>query len=217
VSSNRRLRKLNRLDMTQLLDPILTLILNYGYPIVALCVLCGYTGIPIPSDAILMAAGSFTVDGTLNVLILFPLVIITALLGDLIGYLIGWKLGYLLVNKFTRRFGLTEKKLSAVNNFLERWGIWCIFITRWLLTPLAVPVNLVSGISRYSLKKFLVVALIGESLWAGIYIYLGYLFGANWQTLTDYLDNVPLVLVLVLVGLGCLGIALRMWKKGKLF
>lgn len=203
--------------MTQLLDPLLTLLLNYGYPVVALCVILGYTGIPIPSDAILLAAGSFTVDGTLNAFILFPLVVVTALLGDSFGYLIGNKFGHLVFNKPRSQFGLSQDKIGSVQHFLDRWGIWCIFLTRWLLTPLAVPVNLVAGLSKYSFKKFLLIAIMGESLWAGIYIYLGYLFGANWQTLTDYLDYTPTFLVLIVIGFGSLAIALRMWKKGKLF
>lgn len=203
--------------MTQFLDPLLTLLLNYGYPVVALCVICGYAGIPIPSDAILLAAGSFTVDGSLNAWILFPLVVLTALIGDCLGFLVGSKFGHLILNKPDSKFGLSKDKLNSVQNFLDNWGVWCIFLTRWLLTPLAVPVNLVAGLSNYSFKKFLLIALFGESLWAGVYIYLGYLFGANWQTLTDYLDDAPTFLVLIVIGFGSLAIALRMWKKGKIF
>jgi membrane protein DedA with SNARE-associated domain len=203
--------------MTALLDPLLTMLLNYGYPVVAFCVICGYAGIPIPSDAILLAAGSFTVDGTLNAYILFPLVVATALIGDTLGFVLGNKFGHLISKKTGSKYGLSLDKISSVQHFLDKWGIWCIFFTRWLLTPLAVPVNLVAGLSHYSFKKFLLIALLGESLWAGVYIYLGYLFGANWQMLTDYIDQAPTILVLIVIGFGSLAIALRMWKKGKIF
>ncbi len=203
--------------MTQLLDPLLTLLLNYGYPVVAFCVLCGYIGIPIPSDAILLAAGSFTVDGTLNIFILVPLVIVTALIGDIAGFVLGNKFGHIVGGKFSSKVGFTKQKISSVSSFLSRWGIWCVFLTRWLLTPLAVPVNLAAGLSNYSFKKFFLASVVGESVWAGSYIYLGYVFGANWQLLTDYLDQTPLFLVLIVIGIGSLAIALRMWKKGRLF
>jgi membrane protein DedA with SNARE-associated domain len=203
--------------MTQLLDPLLTLLLNYGYPVVAFCVICGYIGIPIPSDAILLAAGSFTVDGTLNIFILIPLVVVTALAGDLMGYILGNKFGHLAGGKWTSKIGFTKDKISSVSSFLAKWGIWCVFLTRWLLTPLAVPVNLAAGLSNYSFKKFVLASVIGESIWAGTYIYLGYIFGSNWQLLTDYIDQAPLFLVLIVIGIGSLAIALRMWKKGRLF
>lgn len=203
--------------MTALLDPVLTLIINYGYPVVALCILCGYAGIPVPSDAIIMAAGSFTVDGTLNLFILIPVVIITSLIGDIIGYTIGNKCADWVIGTSRKRFKLSAKKLTHVTEFLDNWGGWSIFLTRWLLTPLAVPINLVAGISGYSFKKFILIALLGESLWAGIYIYLGYLFGANWEMLLDYLDGTPWILVLVMTGSTTLYIAYKMWRKNRSF
>ena len=203
--------------MTALLDPLLTLIINYGYPVVALCILCGYAGIPVPSDAIIMAAGSFTVDGTLNLFILIPVVILTALFGDIIGYMIGNKCADWVIGTSRKWFKLSEKKLTRVTDFLAKWGVWSIFLTRWLLTPLAVPINLAAGISGYSFKKFILIALLGESLWAGIYIYLGYLFGANWEMLLDYLNSTPWILVLVIIGSTTLYIAYKMWRKNRSF
>ncbi len=203
--------------MTALLDPLLTLVINYGYPVVALAILCGYAGIPVPSDAILMAAGSFTVDGSLNLFILIPLVIATALLGDMVGYFIGNKFAHWVVGNTQKHLRLSEKKLTNVTAFLSRWGLWSIFLTRWLLTPLAVPLNLAAGISGYPFKKFILIAFFGESLWAAIYIYLGYFFGANWETLLDYLDNAPWILVLLLVGILSLYLAYKIWRKNRSF
>lgn len=80
--------------MSEILDPILTLILNYGYPIIALCVIGAYLGMPIPTNAILAAAGSFSVDGSLNFFVLISLVAVVAIAGDLIGYFLGRKLGF---------------------------------------------------------------------------------------------------------------------------
>lgn len=199
--------------MDALLDPILTLILNNGYPIVAACVLCAYFGIPIPTDAILLAAGSFSVDGTLNIFILIPIVAITAIIGDLFGYFLGKKFGYLVVNKFTKKLGLTQNKLNSVEGFLRKWGIWCIFLTRWLLTPLGIPVNIVAGISNYSLKKFLTVVVIGELIWSSVFLYVGFLFGANWVSLLDYIDQAPLFLVLITIGIGSIFVGFKLLKR----
>lgn len=199
--------------MSEILDPILTLILNYGYPIIVTCIICSYFGIPIPTDAVLLAAGSFSVDGSLNIFILIPIIALTAIIGDLFGYFLGRKFGYLIINKFTKKLGITQKNLNSVEGFLSKWGIGCIFITRWLLTPLGVPVNLMAGISNYSLKKFLTVVIIGELFWAGIFLYLGYLFGANWVTLLDYIDEAPSLLALLAVGVISIYVGFKIWKS----
>jgi membrane protein DedA with SNARE-associated domain len=164
-----------------------------------------------------MAAGSFTVDGTLNLFILIPLVIATALVGDMTGYLIGHKFAYWIKGNPTSRFRMSDQKLISVSGFLSRWGVWSIFLTRWLITPFAVPINLVAGISSYPFRKFMLVALLGESLWAGIYIYLGYLFGANWENLLDYLDKTPLILALLVIGGGSFYLAYRLWRKNRIY
>jgi membrane protein DedA with SNARE-associated domain len=199
--------------MSEILDPILTLVLNYGYPIIVGCVIAAYFGVPIPTDAILLAAGSFSTDGALNIFLLIPIVALTAIIGDYFGYYLGKKFGYLVVNKYTKKLGLTQIKLNSVDGFLKKWGIWCVFLTRWLLTPLGIPVNIMAGISKYSLKKFLSVVVIGELIWATIFLYLGYLFGANWVTLLDYIDEAPLLLALAAVGAASIYFGFKIWRS----
>lgn len=199
--------------MNHIVTALLSLILQYGYPIIFVVVLGGELGIPVPVSTLLLAAGSFTVDNTLNIFLLIPLVTVTAILGDSIGYFFGKRFGRYLITKYFHRLGFTEKKLAAIDVFLKKWGIWCIFLSRWLLTPLGVPVNIVAGIGNYPFLRFLLFVSIGEFLWSTLYIYLGYLFGANWQTLLTYMSNAPWIFVLVAVGLVSVFIATKMRKR----
>jgi membrane-associated protein len=199
--------------MTELLNPLLTLLINYGYPIIIITILIGYMGVPIPSEALLLAAGSFAADGTFDIYITISLVIITALTGDTIIYLLGKKFGYVLSSKI----GISVNKFKKVESFLDKWGIWCVFITRWLLTPLSLPVNLVAGTSRYSFRKFIISAAFGEALWAIAYIYLGFIFGANWQSLLDYISDAPLLILFVVLGITTLILGLRSFHQKSFF
>lgn len=199
--------------MIELLNPLFTLLINYGYPILFVCILFPYVGIPIPSDAFILAAGSFTVDGTLKLVVLIPLVAVTAISADLAGYFLGRKFKHILVYSVAAKIGITPVMLTSVEHFLNRWGVWTVFFTRWLITPLGIPVNLIAGISNYSLRKFFIFVAIGELVWACVYLYLGYLFGANWQALWEYISNAPQILALLLVGIGLLYTAMRVGKK----
>lgn len=198
--------------MSEILNPILTLVLNYGYPIIVCCIIAAYFGLPIPTNAILLAAGSFSVDGTLNIFILILLAALTAITGDLFGYYLGKKIGFLMVNKLTKKLGLTQNRLNSASRILENWGTWYIFFTRWLLTPIAVPVNIAAGMSNFSIRKFLTISIVGELIWAIIYIYLGFLFGANWITLFDYINQAPTILVLITIGIGSIIVGFRIWQ-----
>jgi len=198
--------------MLDILGSLLTLILNYGYPIIFVTILIGYMGVPISLNAILLASGAFAVDGTLNIYILIPYVAFCALLGDLFNYYLGKKFGYLLINRFTKKVGLTEKRLSFVDGYMDRWGDWSIFYTRWLFTPIGIPVNIIAGMRKYSVKNFVLFAGCGELIWAGMYISLGYFFGANWYVLWEYIQETPQIIMLLGLGFGLLYMTYRIWK-----
>jgi len=175
--------------MTEALSTLLTYLIAYGYPIVAGCIFVGYLGIPVPSEALLLAAGALASGGSLNIWILISLVTITALTGDIFGYWIGNKYGVWCIKKFGPLLRFDQNRVKKTSGFLNRWGVWSIFITRWLLTPVAVPINILSGITNYPLKKFLCAAFCGEILWGCLFISLGYWLGANWLSLLDYINN----------------------------
>ncbi len=199
--------------MNSLLSFLLTLVLVYGYPIIVFLVLIGYSGLPIPAGEILLAAGSLSGVGySLNIYILIPIVTLTAILGDIIGYFLGLRFGYAVIRLIFRN-GLVAARMQEVEGFLKKWGGWCIILTRFLLTPLEVPVNLAAGTSKYPLKRFIVFATLGELIWTSLYVGLGYLFGANWLTLVDYVGDIPLLLALVVIGAGALIIALKIRRR----
>lgn len=109
--------------------------------------------------------------------------------------------------------GLTKNNLDKIESFLNKWGSWFIFLTRWLLTPLGIPVNFMAGIGKFPFKKFLFLVIAGELIWAFLYIYIGYLFGANWITILDYIYETPILLAVITVGIGSLLIGFRIWRK----
>ena len=199
--------------MSIALGTLLTLLLNYGYPIVFGVVFIGYLGVPMPSETILLAAGSLSADGSLNFWILLTIVTLTAIIGDTIMYFVGKRFGYLVVNRLTNKMGLTHHRLEQADSFLQKWGIWCIFITRWLITPLGIPINIMAGLSKYNFKLFLISVALGELLWSSIFISLGYIFGANWQILLNYINDIPQLLTIIVIGIFLITLSLRVWKR----
>ncbi len=201
--------------MTQLLSFLLSLILQFGYPIIIAVVFLGELGIPLPVSTLLLAAGSFTVDGTLNMYILLPLVAITAIIGDSIGYIIGKQFGETFVTYYFRKSGLTPKRIERIENLFRRWGMILIFLSRFVLTPLCIPINLFAGMSEFPFWRFFAMVVIGEIIWASTYLYLGYVFGVNWMAVSSYIGNTPWIIVLLIVGITSLFIAAKIKKKRK--
>lgn len=198
--------------MTQILNYLLSFVLIYGYPTIVGVVLLGDLGVPLPVTTILLAAGSFASIGIFNIFLLIPLVTFTVVLVDIIGYYLGRKIVSWESSRLTRRMKVADKILRSTESFMDRHGAMCVFLTRWLITPLGVPVNFIAGIHKYSFKKFLFWAIAGELLWSGLYIYLGYYFGANWQSIADYISKTPELLAAAIIGVGLIILGIRNHK-----
>lgn len=202
--------------MTQILSQFLSLVLLYGYPTLVLAIFLSAIGMPLPLTSLLLAAGSFAAVGSLNIWILIPLVTLTAILCDIMGFYIGRILGPYVLKKITRSLRISSETMKKSETAFDRYGFLSIFLSRWLFTFFGLPVNLIAGSSDYPLSKFIIAASIGEAIWASMYITLGYIFGADWELIVQYLGSVPAILTLCVFGVGLLVLGIRLRRSYRL-
>lgn len=186
---------------------LLTQIINYGAPLLGLIVLIGALGAPFPGTVIVIAVGAFCRQGFLSWHTTGLIALICVVLGDCLSY----AMGHFAREPVLRRFQFTKNWAQAETAF-NRWGGMSVFWTRFLITAIAVPVNLIAGTSTFPFRRFLLYDLLGESIWIFGYGGLGYLFGSQWEVISDVLSNVSgLGLGLVLLAAG-IWLAIR-WGK----
>src|SRR3989304_5110108 len=78
-----------------------------------------------------------------------------------------------------------------------------VLLTRFLITGMAVPVNLIAGTGGFPFRRFLFYDLSGEAIWIFGYGGLGYLFGTQWEAVSAFLSNMSgLLLGLLILGVG---------------
>jgi membrane protein DedA with SNARE-associated domain len=182
-------------------DAFINLILTYGLPALVLALVIGALGIPLPLSMLLLVAGALVRQGAFDLVLTAALALLATVLGDSISYYLG-RCGGWLVRK---RMEGTKAWLRAQDTF-DRRGALAILLTRFLLTPLALPTNLIAGGSRYAFSRFLALDIAGELLWVALYGGLGYLFADRWQTISDLMGglNGLLVGIVALAGVSCL-------------
>jgi membrane-associated protein len=179
-------------------DFLLTQIINYGAPILGAIVFIGAMGAPFPGTFIVIAVGAFCREGFLP----WHTTGLTALAFVVAGDCLSYAMGYYAREPVLRRFQGSERWIKAESTF-NRWGGMAVFWTRFLLTGIAVPVNLIAGTSGFPFRKFIFYDFIGEAIWIFGYGGLGYLFGSQWEVVSDFLGNVSgLALGLVILGIG---------------
>lgn len=177
---------------------LLTQIVNFGAPLLWLVVFIGGLGVPLPCTVLVIAAGAFARQGILPWHTTAIFSIVSVVLGDIISY----SFGFYAREKVLDRFSDTPRWRQAEKTF-RKWGPLSIFFSRFLVTAIALPVNLMSGTTRYPFRKWLTYDAAGEIVWILGYGGLGYLFGSQWEVVSEFLSNfggVVLGLLIFVIG-----------------
>lgn len=169
--------------MSSISDFLLTGLITYGAPLFGLALLLGAVGIPIPTSLLVIAAGAFSRQGMLNGLPAAGLGLLGAVTGDSLSFAMGRWGG----NWVSHRFGGSSAWISAQATF-NRNSRGAVFFTRFLLTAIAIPVNLMAG-SSCNYRRFFVTIIAGEAVWIIVYGGLGYLFGSQWELISQFISD----------------------------
>lgn len=173
---------------------LLTQVINYGAPFLWIVVFIGGLGAPLPCTVLVIAAGAFARQGILPWHTTAIISIISVVIGDAISY----SIGFYAREKVLNRFSDTPRWKQAEVTF-RKWGPLSIFFSRFLVTAIALPVTLLSGTTRFPFKKWLTYDATGETVWILGYGGLGYLFGSQWEAVSDFLSNFGGVVLGVLI------------------
>jgi membrane protein DedA with SNARE-associated domain len=187
--------------MNELSDWLLLGLQNYGAWVLGATTLLSALGLPLPATMLLVAAGALARQGTLDWAAAVALAAAGASLGDAASYWLGRSGSRLLADRME-----TAPAWQRARGAFQRWGGLAIFLSRFVLTPLALPVNLVAGGARYSAWRFIAPVVLGEVLWVMVFGGLGYAFADQWAALSSALGtqaggfSAYLVALIALVG-----------------
>ncbi len=160
-------------------DLVLAGLNDYGVWALGLATLVAALGVPLPSSMLLLAAGAFARQGVLNWQWALALAAVGAIAGDSGSYLIG---------RFGARFAPWRAQSTPAwqraQTTFAHWGGMAVFLSRFLLMPLALPINLMAGSTEYAPARYLGLVAAGETIWVLGFGGMGYLFASSWQNIS---------------------------------
>jgi membrane-associated protein len=183
-------------------DWLLALVPTYGLWLLAAATFLSCLAIPIPASILMLAAGGFVAAGDLPLIGTLAAAVVGASTGDQLGYLAGRRGGARLLAWLGTRAAPVEKARAL----LERRGSVAVFFSRWLVSALGPYVNLAAGAAGLSWARFTLWGVLGESVWTGLYVGLGYGFTGNLAAASDLAWT-----ILGFVGAAAVAIGLGYW------
>ena len=193
--------------ITYVVNFVVNIIQTIGYPGIFVLMMLEGMLLPIPSEVVMAFGGFLVVSGDLPgfggipaFLILLLVGSVGNLVGALIAYYIGDYGGIPLITRYGKYVLLKEDTVSKTQLWFEKYGPMSVFLTR-LVPIFRTFISIPAGIARMDRKRFSVYTFVGAIIWDSLLIYLGMIFGANWESVTSFFDKYTYVAAAAVVAL----------------
>jgi membrane protein DedA with SNARE-associated domain len=172
---------------------------EYGYLAIFILVFLQEAGMPgfIPNEFLLLFSGYLIFSGTLY----FPMVLLSAVAGDLLAGSILYTVFYFFGQTILRRkpswLPFPQKRIDKISLKIQTSGHTGIMIGR--LSPFVRGwVSVLSGLLHFSPEKYGLTLLFTSTIWVSFYVSIGYLIAPYFNILS--LKNSNLLFVPAAIG-----------------
>ena len=167
------------MPLESLIELITTLIEDYLFLGVFLAALIETIIPPIPTMAVFPTAGFIASQNGLELPELFLLGIVGGLgasIGSTLIYLIALKLGRTALLRYLKRVKVSEKKLTRVEYWFQKYGDKAVLFGR-MIPVFREIVSIPAGLLKMKFPNFLAYTILGSCGWSITLIFIGYYFG----------------------------------------
>lgn len=170
-----------------------------GYFGIALILVLGGLGLPVPEEAPIVLAAVLSKSGKMNVALALTACMTGVLLGDFIVYFLGFVYGEKVLSlPLTRKF-LTRAREAQIQGYFHRHGVKILILGRFAV-GFRTAAYLTAGILRLPALKLFLTDLFAASLSTFLMFGLGYVFAHQIEHSFDKVKNWLLGLAALSIG-----------------
>lgn len=158
---------------------------------------------PVPSEAVMPFVGFLVTDGKWDLWLALLATSLGSLVGSLVSYWMGFYGGKPLVLKVGKYLLLNRHDLELTERYFnQRQGLLTVFLARFIPVVRHF-ISIAAGMGNMPLVPFMLVSVIGATMWNGFLLYLGMRLREHWTVVQKYSHQVDIVIIVVaVIGIG---------------
>ncbi|HKY06903.1 MAG TPA: DedA family protein [Candidatus Binatia bacterium] len=157
---------------------------------------------PIPSEVIVPLAGFLASKGELNLIGAILAGTTGSVLGAVPLYYAGVSLSEERLRRFAEKHGrwltISPEDLGKAKRWFDKHGALAVLICR-LVPAVRSIISIPAGMARMPFLSFLCFTTLGAAAWTTLLASAGYLLGAKFEAVNDYLNPVSYVVLAVIL------------------
>jgi membrane protein DedA with SNARE-associated domain len=136
------------------------------------------------------------------------------LIGDAVWYWIGYHFGHRFVGRYGKYFGVTEEGVAKLTRLFHRYKYRILFLSK---ISNGVGLSLVTlttaAMVRIPFKIYMLVNLLGQLVWTGFLLGVGYFFSNLYVGINNVFGRVSIVIVAVVILAALSRCQKTLWRK----
>ena len=174
-------------------------LIHHGHAVLFVWVLIEQLGVPIPAMPLLLAAGALAGTGHLNFFACLLFAVLGALTSDSVWFQLGRHKGIKVLQLLCRISLEPDSCVRRTEGIFSKQGARSLLVAKFL-PGLGLITPPLAGIFRMRFRRFVLFDAIGSTLWAGVFLALGYVFAGQIERVAAGLASLGGWLLVLVVG-----------------
>lgn len=198
------------------MDELIAQVGRHGLALVFANALAERIGVPVPALPALLVAGALAARGLIAVLPLLVIAVGTPLLVDVGWFLLGRWRGERVVHAICRIALSPEACERSTQALFARRGLASLLYSKFV-PGYSIVVLPLAGAARVPIHLFLLWDLLGNLLWAGSAVSVGFVFHGAIVRVLAYMHQLGVWAVLVALAALALLVAMKWWERRRFY
>ena len=157
--------------------------------------------VAVVEGPIVMTLGGFLLKaGYVNFWPVFLVFCAGDLTGDLFWYGIGYFWGHPFIKKYGRFFSLSDALVVRTEAVFKKHQYRVLFVSKITMGfGFSIMTLITAGMTRVSFSRFVVINVLGQCIWTGFLLSIGYFFGSFFLQFNGAIQIVSLIAFLTVV------------------